>query len=94
MGEERWVTGEGRQMSQEAIFGKCFLCEAMKQQGPHRSEGRDEPAWGVWICHDCRSANWDGIAPKGPYGHKLVTRLEARNIPYALNSNGWIDIPD
>ena len=81
-------------MTQDAVFGKCFLCEAEKQQGPDRWEGRTEPAWDIWICHDCRSAHWDGIAPNGSHGHKLVNRLKARGIPFSLNTNGWIDIPD
>lgn len=72
---------------------KCYLCQNDKQCGDHVYEGRGVPARVIWICRTCRKVNHDGVDPSHHHGERLVKFLEENGIPYELNADGWIDIP-
>ena len=79
-------------MNETKTMTACFLCKRQVQVGPHRYEGRNVPAWNVFICDTCRSANWDGVVP-GTYPH-LIEHLKSHRIEIKLNAKGWLDIPN
>ena len=78
-------------MNENKILAACFMCKRHVQVGPHRYEGRNVPAWGVFICDKCKSGNWDGIVPAS-YPH-LIEHLKSKRIEIVLNAKGWLDIP-
>lgn len=78
-------------MTEQPIYTSCFLCKKNCQVSHHIYEGRQVPAWGIFICDGCRSANWDGIVPS-TYPH-LIEYLKSRGVPVDLNEKGWLNIP-
>lgn len=78
-------------MTEDKFMTECFMCKRDVQAGPHRFEGRNVPAWGIFICHGCRDGNWDGIVP-ATYPH-LIDHLKSKGIKIVLNASGWLDIP-
>ena len=73
---------------------ECFLCEQHKQSGPHRYDGRTVAAWGIWICSQCRSGNWDGVLTGSTQGQRLIKYLESKGIQVHLNKLGHLPIPN
>ena len=63
-------------MNEAKIMTASFLCKRQVEVGPHRYEGRNVPAWGIFIYDTCRNANWDGIVPT-TYPH-LIEYLKSK----------------
>jgi hypothetical protein len=78
-------------MSEVKMTEKCFLCRSQFRCGMHRYDGRNVPAWGIAICKNCESANWDGIVPSSH--PRLLDHMKSHGITVRLNKKGWIDIP-
>ncbi|MDQ0472645.1 hypothetical protein [Labrys wisconsinensis] len=68
----------------------CFLCRGRFQHGQHVYDGRLQ-SWNEAICKRCEAGNWDDII-SGTFPH-LEQSLAAKGMPVALNSKGWINIP-
>ena len=85
------IETEVNDMPDIKIMTDCFMCKRPVQVGPHRYDGRNVPAWNVFICDGCRRANWDGLVPE-TYPH-LIEHLKSKGIDVKLNAKGWLDIP-
>lgn len=78
-------------MTEINLHTTCFLCARNVQVGRHRYDGRMVPAWGIFICNNCRSGNWDGIVTTS--APRLIDHLKSKGIEIKLNAKGWLDIP-
>lgn len=78
-------------MERTTVKVTCELCNFKKKCGPGIYEGRNVPAWGVWICNSCRKANAEGIVLANYPGFRA--KLNENGIEIVLNSNGYVDIP-
>jgi hypothetical protein len=78
-------------MSEAKMTVECFLCRNQFRFGMHHYDGRGVPTWGITICQNCESANWDGIVPRSH--PRLLEHMKANGIEVRLNQKGCIDIP-
>lgn len=66
-------------MTESKTMEECFMCGEKYQMGPHIYNGEIIHKYGIGVCRNCYTANWDGWAPH--HEEKLIAHLKRMNLP-------------